>query len=444
MQLHRFLPFILMSLLCSASLATPTDTSFTYQGRLKKTGIPVNTTADLTFSLYDAAAGGSQIGLTQTASNISLTDGLLTVDLDFGASAFDGNGRWLQITARSPAGSGSFTTLTPRQPILPAPYALYALNASPIPSGLMVLSSTSAAPAGFTFTGHQLSATNPWVNKPAALASGNSLNLCASQGGKIYHVPSSSNLFSAFDPAANSWAARAIVPTVINSGCLVGLANKVLFVNPNTGPCYIYDPGPNSWAPTGGLLNARLTNAGELNGFAYACGGFLSGNYSVIVEAYDPATGTWSARPSLPVARVSGSVTSVAGKLYYAGGTDNTGTLVTSLYMFDPVSGIWSPRASLLSPRSAHGAGEANGKLYIFGGASAAGVTTDTTDIYDPATDTWTRLPARINTQRFGPGGTSLNGKLYIVGGNIPPSTPTTAFEELLAPPAAFYIMSKN
>ncbi len=444
MQLHRFLPFILMSLLCSASLATPTDTSFTYQGRLKKTGIPVNTTADLTFSLYDAAAGGSQIGLTQTASNISLTDGLLTVDLDFGASAFDGNGRWLQITARSPAGSGSFTTLTPRQPILPAPYALYALNASPIPSGLMVLSSTSAAPAGFTFTGHQLSATNPWVNKPAALASGNSLNLCTNLLGKVYHVPSSSNLFSAFDPATNAWTARAFVPAVINSGCLVGAQNKVMFVNPATGPSYVYDPGSNTWANATPMTTLRVTSAGEFLGLVFTCGGFITPNYSAVVESYDPSTNSWTPRQSLPAQRLSGSVTSVGGKLYYAGGVDNTGAITTSLYVYDPVPGTWSPRASLLSPRTAHGSGEANGKLYIFGGASAAGVTTDTTDIYDPATDTWTRLPARINTQRFGPGGTSLNGKLYIVGGNIPPSTPTTAFEELLAPPAAFYIMSKN
>lgn len=50
------------------------------------------------------------------------------VSLEFGASAFTGDKRWLEIAVRSPAGSGSFTTLTPRQPLTASPYALKALG----------------------------------------------------------------------------------------------------------------------------------------------------------------------------------------------------------------------------------------------------------------------------------------------------------------------------
>jgi N-acetylneuraminic acid mutarotase len=113
--------------------------------------------------------------------------------------------------------------------------------------------------------------------------------------------------------------------------------------------------------------------------------------------------------------------------------------------MYDPVPANWTTRASLLSPRSGQGAAEVNGKLYIFGGASAAGVAADTTDVYDPATDSWTRLTPRLNIPRLGPGGCAALGKLYCVGGVIPPSnTPSAVTEELLAPPPAFYIMIKN
>jgi hypothetical protein len=35
--------------------------------------------------------------------------------MDFGAGAFNGDGRWLEVPVRSPAGSGAYTTLTPRQ-----------------------------------------------------------------------------------------------------------------------------------------------------------------------------------------------------------------------------------------------------------------------------------------------------------------------------------------
>jgi hypothetical protein len=44
--------------------------------------------------------------------------------LDFGADAFDNSDRWLRIEVRCPAGSGSFTTLSPRQLIERTPYSI--------------------------------------------------------------------------------------------------------------------------------------------------------------------------------------------------------------------------------------------------------------------------------------------------------------------------------
>ena len=46
-----------------------------------------------------------------------------------GTAVFNGDGRWLDIRVRCPAGSGLFAPLTPRQNLTPAPYALHALNA---------------------------------------------------------------------------------------------------------------------------------------------------------------------------------------------------------------------------------------------------------------------------------------------------------------------------
>jgi hypothetical protein len=74
------------------------DASFTYQGHLQNGGAPVNDVCDFQFSLWDAAGsgpptGGVQIGATQTTSAISVTNGLFTVQLDFGGSAFTGEAR---------------------------------------------------------------------------------------------------------------------------------------------------------------------------------------------------------------------------------------------------------------------------------------------------------------------------------------------------------------
>ncbi|MGQ9854807.1 MAG: hypothetical protein ACUVTG_15580, partial [Candidatus Oleimicrobiaceae bacterium] len=88
-------------------------TAFTYQGQLKKGGNPVNGNCDLQFSLWNAASGGTQVGTTQTKTNVSVSNGLFTTSLDFG-SAFTGDARWLEIAVRCPTGSGSYTTLSPR------------------------------------------------------------------------------------------------------------------------------------------------------------------------------------------------------------------------------------------------------------------------------------------------------------------------------------------
>jgi len=51
---------------------------------------------DLRFILYDADSGGSQVGSTVTKEDVTVTAGLFTTSLDFGA-VFDGNKRFLEI-----------------------------------------------------------------------------------------------------------------------------------------------------------------------------------------------------------------------------------------------------------------------------------------------------------------------------------------------------------
>lgn len=112
----------------SASAQTPLGTSFTYQGQLETAGIPANGLHDMRFELFTLASGGAPIGSSICLDAVSVVDGRLTVPLDFGAQ-FDGNQRFLQISVRpdSTAGNctaGTYTQLSPRQPITATPYAL--------------------------------------------------------------------------------------------------------------------------------------------------------------------------------------------------------------------------------------------------------------------------------------------------------------------------------
>ncbi len=121
----------------SPVLAAPLGTGFTYQGQLNQNGSPVNGTAHLRFSLWDAAGsgappvGGTQIGASQIMANVPVTNGLFTVQLNggdqFGVAAFNGDARWLQVEVCSDLScSGSPTVLAPRQPVTAAPYSRFA------------------------------------------------------------------------------------------------------------------------------------------------------------------------------------------------------------------------------------------------------------------------------------------------------------------------------
>ena len=93
--------------------------SFTYQGQLRQSGEPFTGMADLEFRLYDQFTGGSQIGSTQSVSEWPVEDGLFQVELNFGATAFDGGDRFLEVTVDG-------APLIPRQKITATPYALLA------------------------------------------------------------------------------------------------------------------------------------------------------------------------------------------------------------------------------------------------------------------------------------------------------------------------------
>jgi hypothetical protein len=169
-------------------LARAQGTAFTYQGRLNDGGNPASGSYDFRFRLASDPLANNYLGNNILTNGVTVTNGLLTVALDFGAGIFTGSNYWLEVDVRT-NGAGSYVVLTPLQPVTPAPYAIMAnsasnllgnlpaaqlngslananLPASPTFSGTVAASSFSGSGAGLTSVNAAslggLNATNLW------------------------------------------------------------------------------------------------------------------------------------------------------------------------------------------------------------------------------------------------------------------------------------------
>jgi outer membrane lipoprotein-sorting protein len=117
-------------LVCCYAAAAQT-TVFTYQGKLTDMSAAANGPYDFTFRLFDSVSGGSQIGLDVIVDDVPVSNGIFTVNLDFGAASFtNGAPRFLEISVRAGASTGAYTVLAPRQPVSSAPFAIKSLNST--------------------------------------------------------------------------------------------------------------------------------------------------------------------------------------------------------------------------------------------------------------------------------------------------------------------------
>lgn len=121
---------LLLALFGNVAVLRAQTTAFTYQGKFTDAGQSANGVFDLQFALFDALNAGAPQGATFTREDVVVANGVFTVQLDFGAGAFPGAARFLEIGVRPGASTGAFTTLTPRQPVQATPYAIRSLSAA--------------------------------------------------------------------------------------------------------------------------------------------------------------------------------------------------------------------------------------------------------------------------------------------------------------------------
>lgn len=129
--MKRVVLVLLLVTLAAVVQAAPLGTAFTYQGKLTNSaGTPLSGSYPMSFKLYDALSGGSQVGSTVTMSSVAVSGGLFTIQLDFGASPLNGQRLWLETTVNGEA-------ISPMVELTAAPYALFAQNAASLAPGVL-------------------------------------------------------------------------------------------------------------------------------------------------------------------------------------------------------------------------------------------------------------------------------------------------------------------
>lgn len=109
---------LMSSALASSAVAEP----FTYQGQLMDAGTPANGLYDMTFTLADSAVGGFALSV-DSINNVSVVDGVFTVEIDFPSSLLNSSSRWMSINVEG-------TILSPRVRLRETPRALNAVRAN--------------------------------------------------------------------------------------------------------------------------------------------------------------------------------------------------------------------------------------------------------------------------------------------------------------------------
>jgi Chaperone of endosialidase len=121
----------------------------TYQGKLNDAGAPANGNYDFTFKLFSVTAGGSQIGADLLRDDVQVTNGVFTVNLDFGSSPFtSAMGNYLEILVRPGASTGAYTPLAPRLAINNSPYSMKSLTADNSTNATNATTATNALQLG--------------------------------------------------------------------------------------------------------------------------------------------------------------------------------------------------------------------------------------------------------------------------------------------------------
>ena len=222
---------------------------------------------------------------------------------------------------------------------------------------------------------------------------------------------------------------------VYTCGTLTSLADgRALVVG--HGQAEVYDPSTGVWSLTGQPVADRCYFTSTLlpGGKVLIAGGYVDGGTagppSAGTEIYDPASGTWTAGPSMVSPRAEAVAVALAdGRVLIVAGTPDP---TSPAEVYDPATNEFAATGSMLSARITPSAIRLDdGRVLVAGGFSTNSVSNAlaTAETYDPTLGTWSATGS-MATAHSDAGIVGLgDGRILIAGGDAIDNRPVADAE---------------
>ena len=267
-----------------------------------------------------------------------------------------------------------------------------------------------------TFIPQNAAAAGSWV-ADTPLTNADTGNAVAYQG-TIYML---GKYLQTFDKVTDSWTVKGTTPNTYQPyrGGTVIIGDRIYTIH-GWGGAYYYDIGEDKYVEFHGPSQRLDVAVGELDGIIYVSGGWYSGNTTAltVVQAYNPANGTWWKVAPMHVGRMDHEMVGLGGYVYALGGDTGSGwgNVTATVERYDPVANNWTLVSPMRSRMRDFAVTAHRGTIVVYDMES---------EVYFPEHDQWYQGPSvTVNPSYMDPALASLGSSVYAIGGRQPSEEP--------------------